>query len=179
MLVQAENKRVMKKFIILLLLMVCGVAVYGINVALPTYKYVKYGNGLELIVKFGGKSWQHASELRSYGVRKNGNVLLTPDYSVNEVSFPADLYLLVFMKHTEKTVHVYDIESGEEILFYHYQDSISSNDGKFCGFEFTGTTVDGKKQYQLAAKIDHDGQTSLKIIAVFYRQYGKTLFLKP
>lgn len=33
MLVQAENKRVMKKFIILLLLMVCGVAVYGINVA--------------------------------------------------------------------------------------------------------------------------------------------------
>ncbi len=161
----------MKKLIILLLLMAC----YAIPSGFAQTEYVNFGGNLDLIVKSQPKSYWFRTEKKTYGIRKDGEVVLPPEYSADEVAFPADVYLLVFMNLSEKTVYVYSTENGEEIFRY-----VSSDDEDgcqtFCGFVFRRV---GNRRYELSECFNSDGEQNYKTVTFFYRYRGVTSQQQP
>ncbi len=161
----------MNRFIVLFLLLVFCSTPFCF--AQKTYKYVEYGGRMELIVKTQPKNYWFGVEKKTYGIRKNGVVVLPPEYSADEVAFPADVFLLVFMNSSEKTVYVYSVEDGEEV-FRHVS---SEADGQtFCGFVFRKI---GARCYALLECFNLNGELNCKTIRIFQRYRGETRQLEP
>lgn len=103
----------MKKIIILFVVILTSVIS---GYAKSTEEYVKYGNGLELIIKT--ETHWLTRDTKTYGLRKHGMEILKPSYEPEDVTIIEELSCIIFMSTDTQDVHVYDIATGQEVYVY-------------------------------------------------------------
>lgn len=153
----------MKKIIVFLLLVVAGVMSGS---AETSYEYVKYGGGLELIVR--SESHWVADDTKTYGLRKNGMELISAKYKGEDACLIDELSLLVFMRDDERDVRIYDIKTGKEVL--HHKGSVDCS-----GYQLKTKVIDGQKQWQIVETAIPDSfrPAVKKVVARFCLENGK------
>ncbi len=162
----------MKKYIILLLFMVCSLSAFSFDFADGKCEYIKLGGDLELIVKTTLQPTWLVTQNTHYGLKKSGKIVLAPDYLPEDVAIMAEADLLVFMNKTERNVHIYDTENGEEI-FTHYYQKMDTLDNTFSGFEFHRVESKAGRQYLLLERFDSEALSCERMIVRFYRRRGE------
>lgn len=130
------------------------------------YEYVKYGGGMELIIRtethwIGGDS-------KTYGLRKDGMELIPPEYDNTDACVINELSLLVFMRVDEREVRIYNIKTGKEIL--HHKGSVDCT-----GYCLKTEVVDGQTQWQIVETAIPDSfrPAVTNIVARFCLENGK------
>jgi len=160
----------MKKFFFVLLTFACCfIAAYAEN----NCEYVKYGGGLELIVKT--ETHLFKQDTKTYGIRKNGIEIINPEYGQHAVVVANDLSLLAFMCEDTGVAHIYNIENGKEVFTYRFQKK-ASNSCEYCvGFSFNKAKVNGINGWQLIETVRYYGchYKEQIVVAAFYRKNGK------
>lgn len=154
----------MKKIIILLLLVVSG----AMNLNAKTfYEYIKYGNGLELIIRT--ETHLLGKDTFTYGLRKNGMTILKPVYvQEREVLIVDELSYLVFMSRDMSGARIFDITTGKEVYTRNYQGS-----DPVTGYKFKAQTVNGQIEWQLMETTIHNIYPVETVVARFGLKNGK------
>ncbi len=158
----------MKKIIILLLLFVSGVLS---STAKTSYEYVKYGNGLELIIKT--ETHWFGEDTFTYGLRRNGMTIIKPVYEQNtEVLIVDELSFLVFMSRDMYGARIFDLTTGKEVYTRKYEgfDPVT-------GYDFKAQTVNGHTEWQLTETTIHNIYPVHTVVARFGLKNGKACLL--
>ena len=154
----------MKKIIILLLLTISGVMS---SCTKTSYEYVKYGNGLELIIKT--ESHWFGEDTFTYGLRRNGMTIIAPVYEQDtEVLVVNELSFLVFMSRDMYGARIFDTTTGKEVYTRNYQgyDPVT-------GYDFKAQTVNGHTEWQLIETTIHNIYPVCTVVARFGLKDGK------
>ena len=154
----------MKKFIILLLLVVSGVMSSN---AKTSYEYIGYGNGLDLIIKT--ETHWFGEDTFTYGLRKNGMTIIQPVYEQDTEALVVDeLSFLIFMSRDMGGARIFDITTGKEVYTRTYEgfDPVT-------GYDFEKKTVNGQVEWQLIETTIHSIYPVETVIARFGLKNGK------
>ncbi len=130
----------MKKIILFLLLIVSGVMSSN---AKTFYEYVKYGGGIELIIKT--ETHWIGDDSKTYGLRKNGMTIIEPVYEQDtEVLVVDELSFLIFMSRDMRGARIFNTITGKEVYTHNYK-----GHDPVTGYYFEKKTVNGQVEWQL------------------------------
>lgn len=146
-----------------------------VSVAKTSYEYVKYGSGLELIIKT--ETHWGKDDTKTYGLRKNGIEIIKPEYDKSAIFVADDLPFLVFACWDKKTAYIYNTNTGKKIFTHQYKKYDANAHEYFIDFQFKETVVNGQKGWQLIEVLNRSA-TSYRaktrlVVATFYQKNGK------